>query len=334
MSGESVVYDEPADWIVEQARHQGATLSRRQLADWHRAELIPRPDRQFLGGPEGTKTMYPRGTLRQAIVCSALMVDFGNKDSVGWELWVRGYPVGERHWRGPLREAHEMFRRFWSEAVESPEADDDGLQVQSDAAEESIAHAADRREAPARLGMARRRLGRDGFMAFLGIAVSTAIGSFEVGEGSESESSIPVRVLGRLAGVEPAKHKAPIPEPPILKVVTGEAIAENLEAMAQFLPLIQSSISPDTITEPELASALSDLVFLRHAYLSVRQNEARIAPGSTPDLALLRQLFERLGPKEQAALLLIWLAVRNIPGWSENLDVLRQGVLAELRKRK
>ena len=27
MSGESVVYDEPADWIVEQASHQGATLS-------------------------------------------------------------------------------------------------------------------------------------------------------------------------------------------------------------------------------------------------------------------------------------------------------------------
>jgi hypothetical protein len=74
------------------------------------------------------------------------------------------------------------------------------------------------------------------------------------------------------------------------------------------------------------------LTFLAHSYLSVRQNEARIVPGSTPDLMLLEQLFERLGPKEQAALLLVWFAVRNIPGWRENLDVLRHGALAESRK--
>ena len=97
--------------------------------------------------------------------------------------------------------------------------------------------------------------------------------------------------------------------------------------MAQFLPRIASSISPDTITESAFASAREELTFLAHSYLSVRQNEARIAPGSTPDLALLRQLLERLGPKEQAALLLIWLAVRSIPGWRENLDVLRQAYL-------
>ena len=38
-----------------------------------------------------------------------------------------------------------------------------------------------------------------------------------------------------------------------------------------------------------LASAREELTFLAHLYLSVRQNEARIAPGSTPDLALDRK---------------------------------------------
>jgi hypothetical protein len=43
------------------------------------------------------------------------------------------------------------------------------------------------------------------------------------------------------------------------------------------------------------------------------------------------EMFEYLGPKEQATLLLIWLAVRDIPRWRENLEALRQGVIAELR---
>ena len=104
-------------------------------------------------------------------------------------------------------------------------------------------------------------------------------------------------------------------------------MAENLEAMAQFLPRIVSSISPDTIKESGLASARDELPFLAHSYLSVRLNEARIVPGSTPDLALIRQLFENLAPKVQAMLLLIWLMVRDIPGWRENLDALRQAHL-------
>ena len=55
MPEESDVYCEPADWIVEEASCKGATLSRRQLADWHRADLIPKPDRNFLGGRDGTE---------------------------------------------------------------------------------------------------------------------------------------------------------------------------------------------------------------------------------------------------------------------------------------
>jgi hypothetical protein len=127
-------------------------------------------------------------------------------------------------------------------------------------------------------------------------------------------------------GVTPGRHKAAVPPSPLLSV-TGRALAENLEAMAQFLPRIASSISPDTIPESAFASAREELTFLAHSYLSVRENEARITSGSTPDLPLLRQLFENLGAREQAALLLIWLSVRNIPGWRANLDELRAAYL-------
>jgi hypothetical protein len=325
MSDASAVYDEPADWIVDQAQQQSVKLSRRKLADWHRAGLIPKPDREFLGGPDGSESAYPGGTLRQVIACSILMKQFGSVERVGWELWMRGFPVAEQYWRDPLRQAHEMFQLFLSVAASAD--DDDDLEntgpEQSEAADRVIETVGELSETPLRLGVARRRLRRDGFKEFLGIVISTAIGAFTITEGETGELADPTHILSRLLGVTPGRHKAAVPPSPLLSV-TGRALAENLEAMAQFLPRIASSISPDTITESAFASAREELTFLAHSYLSVRQNEARIAPGSTPDLALLRQLFERLGPKEQAALLLIWLAVRSIPGWRENLDVLRQ----------
>jgi hypothetical protein len=334
MSGVSVIYDEPADWIVEQAQQQGVTLSRRKLADWHRVGLIPKPDREFLGGPDGSESTYPGGTLRQVIACSNSMKQFGSVERVGWELWMRGFPVAERLWRDPLRQAHEMFRQFLSVVTNS---DDDDLEStgpeQSEAADRIIETVGELPETPLRLGVARRRLRREGFKEFLAIVVSSAIGAFTISEGETGEATDPTHILSRLLGVTPGRHKAAVTPSPVLSV-TGRALAENLEAMAQFLPQIASSISPDTITESELSSAREELTFLAHSYLSVRQNEARIAPGSTPDLALLRQLFERLGPEEQASLLLIWLAVRGIPGWRENLDVLRQGALAESSKGK
>ena len=332
MSGESVAYDEPADWIVEEARRKGVTLSRRKLADWHRAGLIPKPDREFLGGLDGSESIYPRGTLRQAIACSSLMKQFGSIERVGWELWMRGFPVAEQHWRDPLREAHSMFQLTPSLAADDPDSEESGPE-QSDAADRFIENMTNRPEAPRRLGIARRRLGRDGFKEFLGIVISAMIGAFKVSDGSEGESTDPVHILSRLVGTVPGRHKAAVPPSPYVSV-TGRPVAENLEAMAQYLPQIASSMSPDFITEGELALAREEFTFLLNSFLSVRRNEDRIVPGSAPDLKFIEQVLGHLGPTEQAALLLIWLAVRSIPGWRENLEVLRQGVLAELSKRK
>ena len=329
MSGESAVYDQPADWIVKQASRQGATLSRRQLADWHRAGLIAKPDRQFLGGSDGTESIYPSGTVRQAIACAMLMKQFGSIERVGWELWIRGFSVPDQLWREPLREAHGMFQLAQSFASNAG-SEDDAPEL-SDAADEFIETTGDRRDAPRRMGLARRRLRRDGFKELFGIVLSALIGAFKIAENGAGESADPQHVLSRLLGIGAGRHKAAIPHSPFLSV-TGAAVGENLEAMASFLPLIATTLSPESITETELASAKDELVFLLQAYLSVRQKEDRIVPGSTPDTKLIKQVFGDLAPKEQAAMLLIWLAVRNVPGWRENLNAIRQGVLAERGK--
>jgi hypothetical protein len=259
-----------------------------------------------------------------------LMEEFGDVDRVGWELWNRSFPVTEQHWREPLREAHRMFQHISSFAADDPDSEGSGPE-QSDAAERFIDTVGDQTEAPHRMGIARRRLRRDGFKEFLGIIISAAIGAFEASDGSARESTDPVHILSRLVGTESGRHKAAVPPSPFVNV-TGMAVAENLEMMAQFLPLIPTTFSPDAITEAELASARDEFAFLLHSFLRVRQNEARIVAGSTPDLALIAQFVTRLRPREHAAALLIWLAVRSIPGWRENLEKLRQGVIAELSK--
>ena len=176
----SVAYEEEADWIVEEVRRQGVTLSRRKLADWHRAGLIPKPQRDFLGGPDGSESVYPRGTMRQAIECAVLMKRLGSVEHVGWELWMRGSDVAEHHWRKPLREAHEMFRLFLSTASNREDEYDDDAPEQSEAVDRLIETIGDQSETPTRMGVARRRLRRDGFKELLAIVTAAAIGAFKI----------------------------------------------------------------------------------------------------------------------------------------------------------
>ena len=94
---------------------------------------------------------------------------------------MRGFPVAERHWRDPLRQAHEMFQLFLSVVASS---DDDDLEnaglEQSEEADRIIETVGELSETPLRLGVARRRLHRDGFKEFLGIVISAAIGALEI----------------------------------------------------------------------------------------------------------------------------------------------------------
>ena len=111
-----------------------------------------------------------------------------------------------------------MFQLFLSVAVSAD--DDDDLEntgpEQSEAADRVIETVGELSETPLRLGVARRRLRRDGFKEFLGILISTAIGAFTITEGETGELADPTHILSRLLGVTPGRHKAAVPPSPLL----------------------------------------------------------------------------------------------------------------------
>jgi hypothetical protein len=327
-----VVFDEPADKIIEIARDEGIVISRRELSEWHRCRLIRKPRQLHLGQGKGSGTIYPRGTARQAITCAVLMAHLRSKRKVGWELWVRGYPVAERYWRAPFKRALKAFRFLSSYFADSADPTD-GVPALSDQADEFFSEVALCPKAPKGWGIARRRLGQKRFEDLLAIILSTAIGSFEVSEDGASGPASPTRILARLLGVEAGHHMRRIPLSPILEV-TGEAVVENLAAMAKVLPQISRSVSMARLSETVLSEVRDELVFLRKFYLSVRESEGRNEPRSAPDVPFVRQAFGNLSLDGQAAAILLWWASRKVPGWRERLHELRQAVVLAVEQTK
>jgi hypothetical protein len=326
------IFDEPTDKIIEIARNEGITISRRELSEWHRHGLIPKPRQLRLGQAKERGSVYPHGTARQAITCAVLMAALHSRRKVGWELWVRGYKVAGRYWRAPFKRALKAFR-FLSSYFSDRADPTDGMPTLSDQADEFFSKVALLPKTPKGLGIARRRLGKERFEDLLAIIFSTAIGSFEVSEDEASGPASPTRILARFLGVEAGHHKRRVPLSAILEV-TGEAVVENLAAMAKVLPQISRLMSTARLSETVLSEVREELVSLRRLYLSVRESEGRIEPRSTPDIPLVRQLFGNLSLDGQASAILIWWASRKVPGWRERLHELRQAVMEAVKQRQ
>ncbi len=97
--------------------------------------------------------------------------------------------------------------------------------LQSDLAEEFIVDAAERTEAPPQLGIARRRLGREGYQ---GVARIFDLLALSICRRFRERVQWPSESADELAGVEPAKHNSHDSGAVELLKITGEAIAAEL----------------------------------------------------------------------------------------------------------
>ena len=84
--------------LIELAAAHGYSVSREQLARWHRADLLPAPSTPPLGkgqGP-GTQTIYPSGTGDRLLDLCELREQYGPHTPLprmAWLLWWKGHDI-------------------------------------------------------------------------------------------------------------------------------------------------------------------------------------------------------------------------------------------------
>jgi hypothetical protein len=77
-------------------------VSADQMNRWRREGLLP-PVEQVPVPYSGSEIRYPVGTCEQIRAASALFAEKHRMDFVGWQLFLAGYPVAEKHWKPSLR---------------------------------------------------------------------------------------------------------------------------------------------------------------------------------------------------------------------------------------
>lgn len=86
-------------------------ISLDQLERWRGAGVLPRVHQETLNYG-GSITYYPPGTCQQIAAIHELLSEKHRLEYVGWELWWRGFPVDEKHWKPSLQKIAERGDRL------------------------------------------------------------------------------------------------------------------------------------------------------------------------------------------------------------------------------
>ena len=104
--------------IITYVGEQGYDVTRHQLVRWHKRGLLPRPRRHAKGRGQGSEARYPAYTAAQTLTILLLKQDLPRDlNSVGWYLWVLGFPVNDfarQLLLTELRERERALRREYS----------------------------------------------------------------------------------------------------------------------------------------------------------------------------------------------------------------------------
>jgi hypothetical protein len=82
----------PDGWLSEQVLISLTGVPRRRLVSWRQQDLIPRPERRFLGNHKGSVSYYPPVVLEAVRRLEILKIECRDVDEWRWRLWLEGFP--------------------------------------------------------------------------------------------------------------------------------------------------------------------------------------------------------------------------------------------------
>jgi hypothetical protein len=172
---------ETNDMLIEAAAEAGFVVSKRQLAEWHRAGLLPTPRRvPRVGTSPGMRSVYPPGTADQLLALCRCRERYPHRrDELAWSLWWAGYAVPMRYVRPVLEGARSSWQQGLDELRRLAATPADDPDAVSEALLDLLDRTATARLATKTLRQARKRLGRDRFPTLVRVILQVASGTFE-----------------------------------------------------------------------------------------------------------------------------------------------------------
>src|SRR5260370_8260751 len=96
---------ETTEALIAHVSSYGFPVTKTELTRWHRAGLLPRPQRRSLGRGRGMVSIYPPGTTDQLLALCTIHRSEKRLPYVAWRLWWEGYNVPLSAIRGFLEGA-------------------------------------------------------------------------------------------------------------------------------------------------------------------------------------------------------------------------------------
>ncbi len=175
---------ETAEALIARLSSHGYTVTKTELARWHRAGLLPRPQRRSLGRGRGMISIYPPGTMDQLLALCTIHRSEKRLPYVAWRLWWEGYTIP----LSSIQEFLEGVRTQWQRGIEELRH----LQERPEQLSKLLGRTAVMRFSQKTLAQARKRVGRENFPTFMRVLADVGSGTFE-GYATDPEARIDER---------------------------------------------------------------------------------------------------------------------------------------------
>jgi len=298
------------------ARAAGVPVTDAQLARWHRAGLIPRPDIQRLGRGKGTRSLYPAGTSARLIRVADVHRQEHRLGHAAWRLWWEdGGPLSVPA-RAFLVDVACNLDGQRQQIVDLLDGDLSGDLTAIRKMDELYSSMQNDR-LPQPLGQARARVGTTQFATVGRMLLELAADRFEGFQADPDTGVDDGAVLEKSWGLERARSDQLADADPWLE---GD-LAPDLTKLSRLIastPQLELAQSPDAALDAARVELGEFLVTITTA---ARMLQTLFGPDAF-GYGMISQLFDLASAKGQATALLAWMLLRQDEGLQVGMRLL------------
>src|SRR6266702_2560684 len=280
--------EETTEALIAHVSSYGFPITKTELARWHRAGLLPRPQRRSLGRGRGMVSIYPPGTTDQLLALCTIHCSEKRLPYVAWRLWWEGYTVP----LSAIREFLEGARAQWQQGIEEIRQ----LQEHPEQISKLLNRFKVMRISRKVITQARKRVGRENFPTFIKVLADVGSGTFE-GYAINPERGIDERwIVEKGLGLQQARTNRLADAEPWLTGDTGATLQE-LSSHLRDHPLGEDL---STVSEAELTDAREEVRCFLSAFEGMSSTLDRMFSRGAFGFSVFASAIREFEPQDQA----------------------------------